>query len=191
MNQPNIQRQRKNTLSAFTMIELLLVVAIVGILSSLALFASKGFAERAKSAEASNNIGAMVRGIRINWEDNGAGQTRCLPVEFVTSNTADGNKARIPNQAENDLVSGTGISINDAIYYQYEWRALTPAVAGSCSNTGLVADSTIGELYAIHDFDGDGNYTDAYRQAVVVYADGTIGPRSDGLVLINDYAAGL
>ena len=60
---------RKKTQRGFTLIELMIVVAIIGILAVLAVFGVRRYLASAKSAEASNALGAMQRGAVQGYEE--------------------------------------------------------------------------------------------------------------------------
>ena len=51
----------RHSRNGFTLIELMLVVAIIGILSVLAIFGVRRHLAAAKAAEATNNLGAINR----------------------------------------------------------------------------------------------------------------------------------
>jgi len=62
----------------FTLVELMIVVAIIGVLAALAIFGVRRYLAAAKSAEAKNAIGAMNRG------SIGAYERENMPSELVT-----------------------------------------------------------------------------------------------------------
>lgn len=66
--------RRFNKLSrGFTLVELMIVVAIIGVLAALAIFGVTKYLAAAKTAEARNSIGAIARGAVSAWEREVAG----------------------------------------------------------------------------------------------------------------------
>src|ERR1700690_4145508 len=52
----------------FTLVELMIVVAIIGVLAALAIYGVRRYLASAKTAEAKNNIGAITRGAVAAYE---------------------------------------------------------------------------------------------------------------------------
>ena len=52
----------------FTLVELMIVVAIIGVLAALAIYGVRKYLASAKTSEAKNNVGAMVRGAVAAFE---------------------------------------------------------------------------------------------------------------------------
>jgi type IV pilus assembly protein PilA len=63
----------------FTLVELMIVVAIIGVLAALAIYGVRKYLASAKSAEARNTIGAITRGAVAAYERENA------PSELVTT----------------------------------------------------------------------------------------------------------
>src|SRR5690554_6976367 len=63
----------------FTLIELMIVVAIIGVLAAVAIPAYVNFTRKAKTAEASNNLGAIYQGARAYFEGETGKVTGELP----------------------------------------------------------------------------------------------------------------
>jgi type IV pilus assembly protein PilA len=57
----NMRQNRKTQKRGFTLIELMIVVAIIGILAVLAIYGVSRYLKSAKTAEATNNIGALQK----------------------------------------------------------------------------------------------------------------------------------
>jgi type IV pilus assembly protein PilA len=62
------QRMKKLTKKGFTLIELMIVVAIVGILAVLAVFGVRKYITNAKTAEARNSVGAIAKNASHSYE---------------------------------------------------------------------------------------------------------------------------
>ncbi len=134
----------------FTLIELMIVVAIVGILAVLAVFGVRRYLSNAKSAEASNSLGMLNQGAVAAYEQEttpaeliGPGKssttslhslcaavTAAVPakiasvkgVKYVADNGAGNDYAK-----DGNVVAPTGFAclrfeINQPQFYQYEYN---------------------------------------------------------------------
>ena len=139
-----LRKLRKNR--GFTLIELMIVVAIVGILAILAIFGVRKYLANAKTAEATNTIGA------INQNSIAAYERENATAEFVTGTTGAGtthalcltatnvpaavaairNKKYVANTTpNNDYQTGSQtvgwrclkFEMNQPQYYRYTYRS--------------------------------------------------------------------
>jgi type IV pilus assembly protein PilA len=184
---------------AFTLVELMIVVAIIGVLAALAIYGVRRYMASAKTSEAKNTIGAITRASAAAYERENAaseilaaGDTSttannqlCLAAAPVPAAVPAGTKYQ-PGEAEwggaDDLTGWRCLkfSMTQAIYYQYHYTrdGNTPGIAGA---PAIVAPGF--EAAAIGDLDGDtttsgfargGNIDPATRQlniATQVYID--------------------
>jgi type IV pilus assembly protein PilA len=129
----------------FTLIELMIVVAIIGILAAIAIPSFLQFRLRAKTAEAKSNLGA-IRTAELayfsEWNFFVADQIQ-TPV-----NGRAGNNAKLPWDYGTRF-SIIGFSAENAVYYSY---ALESGVTG----TPFVPPAAGLTMSAVGDLDADG-----------------------------------
>ncbi len=138
----------------FTLVELMVVVAILSIIATLAIAAFNGYVRRSKTAEATGNLTQMFKtaATYYNTERTGQGLTNTtlgactVPSEPLSPADPGLNKVRY---APGTSLSALGFSIADYVYFGY---GLTSG-AGTC---GWTANSTsIYTFFAKGDLDGD------------------------------------
>jgi type IV pilus assembly protein PilA len=123
----------------FTLIELMIVVAIIGILAAVAIPAYMNFTKQAKTSEAHENLGALYKGARAYYEGTrfagtaiaapgGVGQavTGCVVggADFMLPGTVPGvNPVTIDwsNATDVNVAAFTAVmfQVQDPVYYQY------------------------------------------------------------------------
>ena len=128
----------------FTLVELMIVIAIIGVLAALAIYGVRRYLASAKTSEAKNTIGAISRGAKEAFERETAASE--LVAEGTNSTNAshalcDSAVAAVPatipggtkyqpkttNDADFNTGSSTAgwkclkFSMTDAIYYQYNY----------------------------------------------------------------------
>ena len=130
----------------FTLIELMIVVAIIGILAAVAIPAFLNYVERAKTSEARGNLGAIADGARVHYQDP-PGDTDDLvgtvPMHVppddeewtadsgccAMSDTGDGTDKCDPTADGADWTSdgwrNLNFSLSDAHYFAYGYQAGT------------------------------------------------------------------
>lgn len=145
-------RKLRNQKQGFTLIELMIVVAIIGILAVLAIFGVRKYLASAKTAEATNTIGAINRAAIAAYERESApseilvGQSSASAIHTLclsAANSVPGAIAAVSNKkytadtaVAKDFHTGdqtTGwtclkFEMNEPSYYQYEY-----AKAATCS----------------------------------------------------------
>jgi prepilin-type N-terminal cleavage/methylation domain-containing protein len=129
-----MKRHRTSELG-FTLIELMIVIAIVGILAATAVPSMMHYIAKAKSTEAVTQLEKIYNGARIYWlEPHGvAGLISPLAPQFPASHAAtpaisccaSGGGRCVPSAAEwqDPTWIGLQFSLDDPHYYQYEFTA--------------------------------------------------------------------
>jgi type IV pilus assembly protein PilA len=166
---------RPKAARAFTLVELMIVVAIIGVLAALAIYGVRRYLSSSKTTEAKNAIGAICRAAQSSYEreapssealPEGTDSAKfahqlCLSASPVPSGVPKGRKYQ-PNGTEGkDYRTGTdavgwrclGFEISQPHYYQYAYTKdgspMAPANPAPCAQDCF-------EAGARGDLDGDG-----------------------------------
>jgi type IV pilus assembly protein PilA len=142
----------------FTLVELMIVVAIIGILAALAIYGVKKYLTNAKTGEAKNNLGRMGKDAVAAYQresmdatlmaanaDTPAVHRLCATAAANPTAVPPGTKAQ-PNPALWKSDPGwrcLRFSLNDPVYYQYSYAANVSGGTFTASATGdLDGDTT-------------------------------------------------
>jgi len=145
---------------AFTLIELMVVVAIIAILAAIAIPQYKNYQMKAKTAEAKTNIGAIRTSEEAYLAENNY---------YLATNWAPAN---IPGTAPDDFTANTtngfaylGFSPAGKVFFSYAVTDSNNNTASSVTDSDTSLDgkqitpttSVDIRIWAVGDLDGDGN----------------------------------
>jgi type IV pilus assembly protein PilA len=158
----------------FTLVELMIVVAIIGVLAALAIYGVRRYLASSKTSEAKNTVGAISRGASAAFErevsasedvpegteSTAASHSLCgEPAASVPAGAPPSGKKYQPDTAANadyetnDSTTGwrcLKFAMTQPHYYQYSYAVNAAALAGLSGCASCYRAAALGDL------DGDG-----------------------------------
>jgi type IV pilus assembly protein PilA len=118
----NMNRMMKRAQRGFTLIELMIVVAIIGILAVLAIYGVRKYLANAKTAEARNSLGQMGKDQSAEYEEESMAGTTLAPgtAAGVSRQLCVTPSASVPNGAA--LIKGAKYQSSQAAGVANSWN---------------------------------------------------------------------
>ncbi len=174
---PGARRARRRLARerAFTLVELMIVVVVIGILATLAVYGVRRYVLSAKTAEATQMIGAIKAGQEAYFDEtfryldvNGGLDTNRYPVDADWGSKVQwGGGSGAVAQVRNNFAT-LGVSSSGAVQFRYSSVAGAPGASAPSFGVGVTASeynfpsSPAVHWYivkAIADLDEDGVYS--------------------------------
>jgi len=149
--------------SGFTLIELMIVVAILGILAALAIPAFITYVKRSKTGEATTNLGAFytVASSVYNKEFSPQGLTLGTAMTNCVGPSSAAGMPATPTANKQQFVNATvgfqeiGLQIADPVYYSYSVKSAFSAADIAGLDCGQAPSTAMYTFKAAGDLDGD------------------------------------
>ncbi len=170
----------------FTLVELMVTIAILGILAALAIPAYISYVARSKSAEVSANLSSMFKSAAAYYSGDlskqgiTSGVTGYCVVADAGPDPSGVGVAKTRFTGTDPSFNALHFTISDFVYYQYGLYS----TSGATSTCGHSASSNLYTLYANGDLDGDGIMS-TFELAVASDKDNTL-YHARGMYIANE-----
>jgi type IV pilus assembly protein PilA len=167
----------RSSTRAFTLVELMIAVAIIGVVAAVAIQSTRAYLAASKTAEARNMVGAIARAAVSAYEretsksqslkdgkrSKRAAHSLCGTAKRVPKKVPRARKYQPRTKNKKDFQTGTttkgwkclGFSIEQPISYRYSYIKGAKALVGK-NNPAKPVDKNGFEAGAMGDLDGDG-----------------------------------
>ncbi len=178
-----IKKLRKK--EGFTLIELMIVVAIIGILAAVAIPAFINYVKRSKTSEAFENLRAMFLGAssyyqleHYNQGITSTSYTHCV-LGTAATGTDPGNQKHLISTPPAEFAA-LNMAFSDPVYFDYSIKGST----AGCNHSAGTSATAIYTFVATGDLDGD-NANSTIELAVGANTDNDLF-RAPGFFQVNE-----
>lgn len=172
----------------FTLVELMIVVAIIGVLAALAIIGVRKYIASSKTVEAKQAIGVIARNAATHYERereisqiiNNPGGVAAAPMRVLCASAnpvpldvarVRGTKYQPSTAAGVDFMAGShvagwqclGFQITEPIHFQYSYQVGGDYVSQNLPDAALPVGAQAFEAAAVGDLDGDGTVSTLAR----------------------------